>query len=52
MAKHRLIAKVLAGITLVVAFAVGAARIVAEETPKKIRIIYTDDMRGEWLPCG
>jgi hypothetical protein len=30
----------------------GAARITAGETPKKIRIIYTNDMRGEWIPCG
>lgn len=40
------------GVALLVAVAVGAVRINAGETPKKIRVIYTNDMNGYWQPCG
>lgn len=52
MAINRLVIRAAVGFVLLAGIAIGAARITAEEPPKKIRIIYTDDMRGEWIPCG
>lgn len=46
------IGRILLGIGLVAAIAVGAIGINAPQAPKKIRILYTDDMMGEWQPCG
>jgi len=37
---------------LVVLVAICAVSICAVESPKKIRILYTDDMMGNWKPCG
>ena len=43
------IGKAVLGVALLVALAIGGViRINAGETPKKIRIIYTDDMMGYW----
>lgn len=39
-------------IGLVVLVAICGMSIYAVETPKKIRILYTDDMMGNWKPCG
>jgi hypothetical protein len=46
------LAKILLGFALLAPMVIGAVRITAGETPKKIRIIYTDDMKGNWIPCG
>lgn len=37
---------------LVLLVAICAMGIYAVESPKKIRILYTDDMMGNWKPCG
>lgn len=50
--QHRSLMKIALGVALLCAMAIGADRITAGETPKKIRILYTDDMMGYWLPCG
>lgn len=52
MAGYRAAIRVLFTLIVLIGAAIGAARITAEEAPKKIRIIYTNDMRGEWIPCG
>lgn len=52
MARLGSIGKAVLGVTMLAALAVGGIRINAGETPKKIRIIYTDDMMGYWQPCG
>jgi hypothetical protein len=43
---------ILLGIGLAAAITVGAIALDAPKAPTKIRIIYTDDMMGEWQPCG
>ncbi len=44
--------RVLVGVLLVAGVVVGTVRLTAEEAPTKLRIIYSNDMRGEWKPCG
>jgi hypothetical protein len=46
----RRMVKLALGLALLIA--VCAMGINAVETPKKIRILYTDDMMGFWQPCG
>ncbi len=46
----RTMAKLALGLALLVAIC--AVSINAVEAPKKIRILYTDDMMGFWQPCG
>ena len=52
VARYRLSIRAVVGLVLLAAVAIGGVRITAGETPKKIRIIYTDDMLGAWIPCG
>lgn len=46
------VSKAVFAVALLAAIAIGAIRITAAETPKKIRVIYTSDMMGNWKPCG
>lgn len=52
MSLHRPLVKVIIGVALLAAIAIGANQITAGETPVKLRVLYTDDMLGNWLPCG
>ena len=44
--------RVVLGITVLAAVAIGAIGINAVDAPKKIRILYTDDTMGNLKPCG
>jgi hypothetical protein len=48
----RRMAKLGLGLALLTAIAVSGIGINAVQAPKKIRILYTDDMMGNWKPCG
>lgn len=43
---------VLAGLALAAVIAAATVGINASETPKKLRIIYTNDLTGYIEPCG
>ena len=40
------------GLALLAVIAISGVSINAVEAPRKIRILYTDDLMGEWKPCG
>ncbi len=46
------ICRFILSIALIAAIAVCAAGIYAVESPKKIRVLYTDNTMGYWRPCG
>gem|GEM_PF-1579422 len=46
------VSKLILGLILLGVIAAGSMRISAGPTPKKIRLIYTDDMMGNVKPCG
>lgn len=50
--RMRLVARIGLGVALLVALAVSGIGLYAVDSPKKIRILYTDDMMGNWKPCG